>query len=306
MTKISALATITAANLTAGNMVPLVDVNDTSMGPAGTDKSITLTELLRYIVPPGTEAMFGGPAKATPVGWLYEDGRAVSRATYPNLFGALCMVLGTATITNASPAVVTRAAHLLQNGDGLYFTTTGTLPAGLSPNTLYHAANVTANTFQVSSSITAGVAEGGTVTLSVGASINTSSAGSGVHTVVACPWGNGDGSTTFNLPDRRGSTAIGNGSMGGSAVAWWPSGITPTLGQGLGEWQHTLTQNEMPNHAHGPYPGTGSIIMGNPASNAGLTFASAGYPAASVGGAGSSWSHNTVGPVAISAFIIKT
>jgi microcystin-dependent protein len=56
-------------------------------------------------------------------------------------------------------------------------------------------------------------------------------------------WGNGDGSTTFNLPDLRGRATIGSGAG---------AGLTNRgLGQYGGEENHTLTTNEMPWHGHG-------------------------------------------------------
>ena len=83
--------------------------------------------------------------------------------------------IGTQTITNASPAVVnagTQAGDLLSADMPVSFTTTGTLPTGLSPNTVYYvsATGLGAATCQVSATVG-------------GASINTSSAGSGTHTM---------------------------------------------------------------------------------------------------------------------------
>jgi len=81
----------------------------------------------------------------------------------------------TVTISNATPAVVTWAAHGLAAGDKVLFTTTGTLPAPLAPNTAYYvsATGLVAGSFQIS--LTAG-----------GASIATTTAGSGVHTGWLC------------------------------------------------------------------------------------------------------------------------
>lgn len=78
----------------------------------------------------------------------------------------------TVTISNASPGVVTYTAHGLPANAGLTLSTTGALPAGLSAATTYFVvndANLAANTFALSAT------QGG-------AAINTSSAGSGVHT----------------------------------------------------------------------------------------------------------------------------
>lgn len=76
---------------------------------------------------------------------------------------------GTVTISNASPAVLTLNSHGLLNTNTVTLTTTGTLPTGLSTGVTYYVVNQAANTFELS--LTRG-----------GSSINTSSAGSGVHT----------------------------------------------------------------------------------------------------------------------------
>lgn len=74
-------------------------------------------------------------------------------------------------ISNGTPGVVTWPAHGLPADTEVLFTTTGALPTGLSPFVSYYvvAAGLTSNSFRVSA------APGG-------AAINTSSAGSGVHT----------------------------------------------------------------------------------------------------------------------------
>lgn len=75
----------------------------------------------------------------------------------------------TATITIASPGVVTWTAHGMSNGDEVKFVTTGALPTGLAAGTVYYVVNKAADTFQVAA--TRG-----------GAAINTSGTQSGVHT----------------------------------------------------------------------------------------------------------------------------
>lgn len=79
----------------------------------------------------------------------------------------------TVTISSATPAVVTltsNTAYPLADGTAVMFTTTGELPAPLVPETLYYVKYLTASTFNLS--LTSG-----------GASINTTTAGSGVHSV---------------------------------------------------------------------------------------------------------------------------
>ena len=77
----------------------------------------------------------------------------------------------TVTISNATPAVITKTDHALDAGDMVQFTTTGALPTGLTASTKYFVREdgLTDDTFQVSA--TRG-----------GAAINTSSAGSGTQT----------------------------------------------------------------------------------------------------------------------------
>ena len=67
-----------------------------------------------------------------------------------------------------------------------------------------------------------------------------------VNGVDTLPWGDGDGSTTFNLPDFRGRTAIGSGTgTGGNATAH-------ALASKGGTETHKLTaaQSGVPAHAH--------------------------------------------------------
>ena len=78
----------------------------------------------------------------------------------------------TVTITNASPGVVSWASNGLPNGTPIYLTTTGALPTGLSPSTIYYVVNRASGTFQLSATLD-------------GAPIVTSSAGSGTHTAYA-------------------------------------------------------------------------------------------------------------------------
>jgi microcystin-dependent protein len=61
--------------------------------------------------------------------------------------------------------------------------------------------------------------------------------------VIGETYGSGDGSTTFNLPDLRGRTAIGAGQA---------TGLTERIiGQAIGEENYILGLAEMPSHRHG-------------------------------------------------------
>lgn len=72
--------------------------------------------------------------------------------------------------------------------------------------------------------------------------------------VIGTTYGVGDGSTTFNLPDLRGRTIIGQDDMGGTDSARIDSSVTPNrssnswaedLGGTAGEDTHTLTDSEI-------------------------------------------------------------
>lgn len=91
----------------------------------------------------------------------------------PRLENVLLVNSGlTATITIASPAVITATSHGRVEGDTVAFETTGALPSGLSQSTVYYvlATDLTANTFKISTS-------------PGGSAVNTSGSQSGVHTL---------------------------------------------------------------------------------------------------------------------------
>ena len=106
--------------------------------------------------------------------------------------------LATATISIASPAVVTCTAHGLVAGSQITFMTTGSLPTGLTAYTTTYfvlAAGLTVDTFRVS-------------TTNGGAAINTSGTQTGTHTVSGVS--SVPSSSWFLLtPDASGSYAAG-------------------------------------------------------------------------------------------------
>jgi hypothetical protein len=119
----------------------------------------------------------------------------VSNARQTVISGAVGGDAATCTISNATPGVVTHTAHGKEANTPLVFTTTGGLPTGLSLLTQYYvsATGLTANTYQVSAA--AG-----------GASIGTSSAGSGTHTV------------TYGLINNANGTPLLGGALSATSV----------------------------------------------------------------------------------------
>jgi hypothetical protein len=74
------------------------------------------------------------------------------------------------TVSIASPAVFTYAAHGFANGQKVRFSTTGALPTGLTAGADYFVINQAANTFQVSA-------------VAGGAAVATTGTQSGVHSL---------------------------------------------------------------------------------------------------------------------------
>lgn len=89
--------------------------------------------------------------------------------------------------------------------------------------------------------------------------------------IIGTTYGTGDGSTTFNLPDFRGRTAIGSGT--GTAT----DATAHALGSTGGTETVTLNTNQIPSHSHNyqkpvlmygsggnaTWPGAGSSAMGS-------------------------------------------
>ena len=179
-----------------------------------------------------------------PPGWLFCNGQSVSRTTYATLFSTLIASVGTCTITTASPAVVSLTAHGLVEGDAIYFTTTGTLPTGLSADTTYYVKSTgNANTFQVSLTRTSSA-----TAFTAGTAVNTTVAGSGTHTVVKAPYGV-PSSLNFYVPDFRGRTPVGIDNIGGTDAGLLS--LTNALGGAGGVQTVTLNDTQIPTHIHG-------------------------------------------------------
>ena len=147
---------------------------------------------------PGMITQYAG--LTAPSGFLLCNGSQVSRSQYSRLFDVLNPNIGTAVIAVGVNTTITKNSHGLVNGDKVYFTSTGTLP--IPNNLIFYVSVVNSNDFRLATSI---------INLTNGVLLSTSVAEpqSGVHSIVRSPYGNGDGSTTFHLPDFRGRVATG-------------------------------------------------------------------------------------------------
>src|SRR5215207_4211054 len=74
--------------------------------------------------------------------------------------------------------------------------------------------------------------------------------------VMGTQYGAGDGSTTFNIPDVRGRTAVGPDNMGTGAGSAGRMASNNTRGAGGGTETKTLAEANLPSHTHG----TGTLV----------------------------------------------
>lgn len=106
-------------------------------------------------------------------------------------------------------------------------------------------------------------------------------------------YGDGDGSTTFNLPNYGGRVPVGLAKNDTDF---------DTLGATLGEKKHTLTINEMPSHKHSiPYRtggGGGSTWYTDPGT-------AEGYSDSKASAAGGGQAHNNIQPSIVANYIVK-
>lgn len=165
-----------------------------------------------------------------PDGWLFADGSAVSRTTYPNLF---------AKFRKAFTCDTTNASNVVQN-------------VNPTPATLGLAVGMYVNIPGIAGVVQVQSIAGTTVNVGT----NATATAVGVSGEMS-PYGLGDGSTTFNLPDLRGRVAAGRDNMGGTAAARLtasgtgnPSLDGTALGAAGGTDRHQLTVAQMPNHQH--------------------------------------------------------
>lgn len=180
------------------------------------------------------------PTTVLQAGRVKANGQPLSRTTFTALLAYLVRS-GTATFTNAS-TTVGMALHALSFGDPIKLFTSGTLPTNFTAGT--HGLPTVGTNYFVKT-----VIDVNNVTLSAtvgGSAITAGSAGSGTHTWVNAPSGDGDGSTTFTVPDLRGNFVRG-----------WNDDASVDANRAIGD----LQLDAFKSHTHPP--GIGSVFIEN-------------------------------------------
>ena len=121
--------------------------------------------------------------------------------------------------------------------------------------------------------------------------------------VISTTYGIGDGSTTFNVPDKRGRISAGLDNMGGSSANRITDPSADTLGGNFGDETHQLTELEMPAHTHDTNARDNGIADAG-AGNAITSSINSGT--ISTDSTGGNDPHNNVQPTQFDSWIIKT
>jgi microcystin-dependent protein len=188
-------------NVTEGKLAAL-SVTEGKIGAAAVTSSKMAASAIALSAPPGV--MFEYPVATAPTGFLLCDGARVSRTTYASLYAIIgtthgsgdgsttfnvpdrrgyfprgtvnfaAKTFGTTDVDTGTEVITVTSHGINRSGFRIRFTSSGTLPAGLSTGTTYYAIYASANTFQVASSEANAIA---------GTAINLTDQGSGTHTV---------------------------------------------------------------------------------------------------------------------------
>jgi len=130
-----------------------------------------------------------------------------------------------------------------------------------------------------------------------------------LFTAIGVTHGAGDGSTTFNVPDIRGRSAVGQDNMGGTSanrLTGLTGGIDgDVLGATGGAESHVLTTPQIPSHTHpeGLY-NTTSFARASSYNAASPTVSGEGA-AIVTGSTGGGLAHNNVQPSLVLNYLIK-
>src|ERR1700690_1385870 len=211
--------------VTDQNGITIWDAVTASSGAGGRSPAFSEGVMVGTIIPWGSPVL--------PNLYLYTAGQAVSRTTYAQLLTAL----------------TSSATILCQSG-----VATITVPTQISDTTPI-GAPVEASCFAPGTIVQSKAS--GLLTLSNNATGTTST----VATIF--PWGDGDGSTTFNVPDLRGRAYLGRDNMNGIIAGRLNStvfGSNPdSMAAPGGSLSTQLTLQQLPQGIQSANPPSGSI-----------------------------------------------
>ncbi len=214
-----------------------------------------------------TGDLVASAAFVVPTGYLPCDGAAVSRSTYAALLAAITSVQsGTRSAASVTITGLTSTADIRV---GAAFEMTG-FGAGVTVASIVSPTSVT---------------------------VSAMAGSSGTSDCRFLPFGGGDSSTTFNVPDLRRRVAMG---AGGSIVG----SIAAKIGDSGGAETVTLTTAQIPAHAHAQKSDT--FYGANPVAAAGAganTPIGLGGNTQNAGGGGS---HENFQPSLVTRWLIKT
>lgn len=196
----------------------------------------TITDVQSATIVPGDIIPSAAFSRA---GCLMCIGTAVSRSTYSELLTAISGTEAAASFTNNSSTVG------VSLGTIVFLETLTGLGAG-SHSGLSIPTSTTAGGSVYTGTITGYSSAASTVTVSF-----VYTGVTGTAALLIAPYGIGDGSTTFNVPDLRGRSPLGAGTGTAAGATAWTLGQQPASGAG-GEQTHTLTSAEsgLPAHSH--------------------------------------------------------
>jgi hypothetical protein len=201
-------------------------------GPGASSPNVfNIFGLAASVLPSGMELAYAGVL--LPTGFLWEFGQLVSRTTYPNLLTALRATF-TGSFSIAATTTITVTSDL--RNMGLIGAVLESATAGVTNLTI---TAITATTITISGNATAN--SGGNVT------------------IFAYPFGNGDGVTTFGVPDRRGRVLAGRDDMNTTSGAAAAGRLTAAgagingifLGAAGGSQTQTISVANIPSYTLG-------------------------------------------------------
>jgi len=161
-----------------------------------------------------------------PFGYLACDGSAISRTTYAPLLTALTQTQSVTTTVSATITGLTNCQTTMYPG---MHVESPNLPSGTTIVSVNSATSITVS--------------------------NTASAGA--TTIKFFNWGNGDGSTTFNVPNLLYRGTMGSGGTPGTTAQAPSTGLpTGVVGSVGGESQHTQLSTELVSHNHTAHVGS--------------------------------------------------